>query len=589
MRKTRKIIALLLVISLMMPFIPFNIFAYTSQTSSVTITFRDNYNTEQGYVEYSVDDGSSWTKVTSNVNNQTITMAGDNFRIRIVANDGYQVDYSGISYREDTDVAGTPIELKTDTTGVAGGLTSSNGYFSSSSATAVVLEMVEFRSNDEGGNPPPSEPVGGSDDIEFDVKFTGDTSMNVWINNKEVMTDESGPVDTFTGTIEEAGYATSEETNELKFVLSYLANPVDEFVINGVSYKDGDSNVEFSGETCIITVPGAEKYTIRGEADSDYVGPKTIIWTNPDFVPEDKETEEWIEEFSLDHGSANIVKVLDENGNEAKTEGGLGDNGFGHISIMPGSKVVFEFVPEYGYQLTDIRINGQKLGLSGLANQFEFTMPNANIHFDAEFTKTEDIVKTNSKKIEGGSILLGENTLDGGSAQLAVNDVELSADKIVGFENAAGDYKISNYLDIDLYQVFYKGKDDSDDVWSNKISELDKEVTITLKLAEGVNAEDIVLVHNIHDGDKYEIIKIDSYDAKTNTITFKTKSFSNYAIAIKENTTTSYVQTNTVSTTTSTITPKTGDNIVVIAILFVISSVGIIATIIVGRKIKLKK
>ena len=38
---------------------------------------------------------------------------------------------------------------------------------------------------------------------------------------------------------------------------------------------------------------------------------------------------------------------------------------------------------------------------------------------------------------------------------------------------------------------------------------------------------------NVHDGDKYEIIKIDSYDPETNTITFKTKSFSNYAIASK--------------------------------------------------------
>ena len=31
-----------------------------------------------------------------------------------------------------------------------------------------------------------------------------------------------------------------------------------------------------------------------------------------------------------------------------------------------------------------------------------------------------------------------------------------------------------------------------------------------------------------------EIIKIDSYDPETNTITFKTKSFSNYAIATRD-------------------------------------------------------
>ena len=56
-------------------------------------------------------------------------------------------------------------------------------------------------------------------------------------------------------------------------------------------------------------------------------------------------------------------------------------------------------------------------------------------------------------------------------------------------------------------------------------------MTITIKLAEGIDANNIVIVHNIHDGEEYEIIKIDSYDKGSNTITFRTKSFSNYAIA----------------------------------------------------------
>ena len=41
-------------------------------------------------------------------------------------------------------------------------------------------------------------------------------------------------------------------------------------------------------------------------------------------------------------------------------------------------------------------------------------------------------------------------------------------------------------------------------------------------------------MHNIHDGEDFEIIPVDSYDPATNTITFKTKSFSNYAIATKD-------------------------------------------------------
>ena len=51
---------------------------------------------------------------------------------------------------------------------------------------------------------------------------------------------------------------------------------------------------------------------------------------------------------------------------------------------------------------------------------------------------------------------------------------------------------------------------------------------------DGLKLEDVVIVHNVHDGDEYEIIEITSYDEATNTITFKTKSFSGYAIALKD-------------------------------------------------------
>ena len=150
--------------------------------------------------------------------------------------------------------------------------------------------------------------------------------------------------------------------------------------------------------------------------------------------------------------------------------------------------------------------------------------------------------------------------MDSGSAQLTVKDIELTSDKIKDFEEAASGYNVSNYLDIDLYQVFYKGKNDAEDVWSNKISELDKEATITIKLEEGVDGNDIVIVHNIHDGEEFEIIPT-TYDASTHTITFKTKSFSNYAIA---------------SRTVAKSNPKTLDNIFIYVIVLIISGIGLL-------------
>jgi len=143
------------------------------------------------------------------------------------------------------------------------------------------------------------------------------------------------------------------------------------------------------------------------------------------------------------------------------------------------------------------------------------------------------------------------------------------------FESAAKDYTLSSYLDIDLYNIFYKGTNDSSDVWSTKISELDKEAIITIKLADDVDVSNIVLVHNIHDGDTYEIIEIESYDKENHTITFKTKSFSNYAIATKNTNTTEPTTTTTNNVTTNTSVPKTGDNILNYVVLLLVSVIGL--------------
>ena len=436
----------------------------------------------------------------------------------------------------------------------------------------------------------------------------------VWVNNKEVLGDSDVFQNSYSFNnidIDNAGETDENKTNVIRLQNRFGDKEVSEYTINNLSYTKNSNNVEINEQGWFITVPGATKYVISATGDSSIPTPKTIIWVNPDYVPENEADAQWVSNFTVSHGIAKVVEVYDENDNlldpnsytnQDSDEYGL-DNGFGWVNIMPGSRVVFEFVPEYGYQLTGITINETPLkAIDSNINRFEIKLPNldgGNLHFAATFTKTDDIVKADSQKVKSGEIFLGNN-LEAGSAQLTINDVELSPDKIKGFENAAGDYTISNYLDIDLYNVFYKGKNDSEDVWSNKIDEVEKEATITLKLADGLTADDIVIVHNIHNGEKYEIIQIESYDSTTNTITFKTKSFSNYAIATKttstkeENKTTNNETTkdettsnkttndDTASTnektTAASSSPKTGDNIIMWIALMLVSILGVFVT-----------
>ena len=389
--------------------------------------------------------------------------------------------------------------------------------------------------NDQGGNPPgPGPQQGGPDDIDFDITVT-DTHINAFINNALICDDRDGIFyDKFKGTIPSAGFATAEENNTLRLGAPFGDYGFLRFTINGVVYEKDDPSVQISEEdgTWTITVPGSSKYTIVGEADTSGQLARTIIWAN---VDADQENPEFAKDMQLAHGKGRIIAIYDAEGNKVN---GVIDvdpaTGMGWVPVEPGSSVVFEFVPDYGYQLTGVSANGMALEPQDTINQYVFTMPDTNIHFAAEFTKIEDIVQSNSNKVSGGSINLSGSDMLGGSAQLHVSDAELDSDKVNAFQDAAGEYTVSDYFDIDLYNVFYKGKNDAQDVWSMRVDELSDGATISIVLEEGVSAEDIVIVHNIHNGAEYEIIEIESYDPATNTITFRTSSFSSYAIAVKD-------------------------------------------------------
>lgn len=574
MKKSKIIITLLVMITLIMVyFTPFKSFANDSYNLIFTADDGHNIKIEDGHLK--VDEKYVDPKLASNINEnarfsveEDTTGSGGKFIMTIINGDEVVLNFNTAD---------------------------SYSLFASENEVKVNETVFNSETNIRVQNASQQQSqIGGPDNIEFDIAFTN-TDVNVEMNNMVVMDDfDGGPKRVFSGNVDNIGETDSSKTNILKFSPPFGSKSVIKYTINNVDYEEGDENVqvEYNEDNLkifTITVPGASKYIIRGVADESGVVPATIIWTNPDYEPKDASDAEWVSGFSIKNGMAKVIAVYDENDvlidpsqyiniGENSDEYGL-SNGFGWIKVLPEQRVVFEFVPDYGYQLTSIKLNDRIIDATGITNQFEIKILReaGNTHFSAEFTKIDDIVKAESSKIESGSIELG-NSLTGGTAQLTVNDVELSSDKIKGFEGAAGDYTISNYLDIDLYQVFYKGKNDEDDVWSNKIDELTNEATIKIKLAEGVNADDIVLIHNVHDGEEYEIIEIESYDPETNTITFKTKSFSNYAIATKAS-----------ATNKEKTNPKTGDIIAVFFAIFVVSMGGLITTQRMKKKVNISK
>ena len=394
-------------------------------------------------------------------------------------------------------------------------------------------------------------------DIQIEGTYNG-FGMEISLNGVRVG-EESANVK---GTAK--GYIVGEIKNKITIQLAFGDGNIGSVTINGTNMtlpEGTQDRVEFE-------VDPASKYTIvvtKSQNTSNV--PKTIIWDS------DKTNNSNIKDNELlKNGTIEILDVKDPNGNSVGFDNVNQDlkKNNGWASIIPGSKVILKLKPDYGYQLTEIFINDEKLVAGKEQSTFEYIMPNTNVHISGIFEKVDDKVNAKSDKVKNGTIEIGGKEIDSGSVVLSVNDVTLSKEQISNFEEKATGYEISSYLDIKLDQILYKGT--KDDVWINKLDELKNEATITLQLESGVNGNEVVIVHEKHDG-TYEIIPT-NYNPETNTITFKTSSFSNYAIASKVITT----EQNNIAN------PKTGDNVIIYIILFIVASIGIITLVIVNTK-----
>lgn len=257
----------------------------------------------------------------------------------------------------------------------------------------------------------------------------------------------------------------------------------------------------------------------------------------------------------------------------------------GSMVVTEGAEVTLKIVPDYGYQATSFGINGSDLITGDNISEFTFVIREGNAHIGAKVTAVENDVKSTSNAVTGGELILPDGEISTGTARLSVSDANISEEKQEAFEQQAGDeYEISSILNVGLNQVFYKGNNGSD-VWTGEaLEELNGEAAVGLALKEKIDPENAVIIHNIHDGEKFETIDIRGYDPDTNAVYFPAKTFSNYAIAVKKDSTTD--STNSTDKTESeneaeTVisdnesSPKTGDTIVMYSSIFAVAVFGI--------------
>ena len=366
---------------------------------------------------------------------------------------------------------------------------------------------------------------------------TKSVQINTNISARVVFGDHIENVDEVIGTefmVSTAGDSGNVDENMLVYVSvepDFLAN----VKLTAVEINGAAQTITSATGRNVYTLSTAESYTINitGTAATMY----NINWSNPGYTDPNTPND-----VKIVNGTARVIKVYDNatsmtdiSASVSCVANGCVDNDTkeGSIHFEKGNVIVFEFVPKYGYQLTSVSMNGMPLTPQANANQYvlDTADANGNGHFSATFTKVSDVVKTNTSAISSGVLDLSSGAIDAGTGRLSVDDFTPSTEQTAKFEDAASGYEIADYLDLNMQQIFYKGSDDDTNVWTNDLSQLAADANISLVLAEGVDGNDVAIVHEKSDG-SCELIT-GTYDADTQTVSFATDGFSNYAIAYR--------------------------------------------------------
>lgn len=566
--------ALCLIMNLMFPIFK----AYAAEKNEVTLNFTNGTITD-GKVVYTSSGESNKGEIELVAKNNM-----DSYDSQAISENDMKIDLNEKDYYLKT-ASKISVENPDEIPGAAANTSYNALYigdtrFDVTSNPYVKLDTAQFSGTlnirlQKESAPSPSYP----DNISIKATYDG-SGMEVYLNTAKIG-DELNKIEE-TG----KGYASGEINNLISIQLAFGDGNIGSVTVNGekINIPEGTKDrLEFS-------VAPASEYVIvvtkaKNSSSSDV--PRTIIWDS------DKNNNSSLKDNEiLKNGSIEILDIKDKSGNsiglnEVKQDT-TKNNGW--ASILPGYKVILKLKPDYGYQLTSIKINDETLTAKEEESTFEYTMPDTNVHLSGIFEKVDNKVTADTEKVKEGKIEISESEIDSGSVVLSVSDAALTEEQTAKFKEKTEGYEISTFLGISLDKVVYKGTEN--DVWSKKLNDLKNKATITLKLEEKINGNEIKIIHEKSDG-TFEIIPAD-YNASENTITFKTSSFSNYAIASKtenniESKENNKEENNNNENIENTVIPKTGDNIMKYAIIFVLVALILAGFLAYNQKKKSKK
>lgn len=387
--------------------------------------------------------------------------------------------------------------------------------------TMIPAQKVLAEGGSGGEIQPPQPPASqeielileGNAKDKFDTLIaTGDTANNIYVKVNEDTSYQkiNDLIKSKMVTVSQDGrYQFDKSVTKVSLYVKYDANYMVQFMPNvaGMGFSEN--------APLVLDGSGSQHIQIDKKVN-------TITWAYDDV--------RYGKDAYLEHGTAEIIAVngtpvaqLPKDPDNFAANAGNKDGG--HFAADPGSKITIKLTPDYGYQLSGVKLNGgATLEAQKDVSTFTFTMPDTSVHFKGIFTKSEDAVVTTGNTVKNAAIANGANATNSGNLELKVSDnTEYNTAAATAL---VSDAVAAEAVDLSLNQVVSKGNGTN---WETGITEFEKPITLSLALKDYDANYDYTVVRN-HNG---KLTALDT-TAINGTVSFATNQFSTYVIVKKE-------------------------------------------------------
>lgn len=458
-------------------------------------TYDDTYKNKYGTIQYSTnyrDNSTSaeWKEISEltasdNQGKSKYTIQGENVYIKITYAQGstYKAAIpNGVEVKD-----GVPIEI-----------TGGHIEFTDTSAGG----------GSQGGNPP--QPTGVSLQFEGNA-WSSYQNMKLYAGLELYVNPDNTGFVTLTDLLNQ---------NKAAFDESGMVCLLDESVTSVSIYaqleKKDEYEIQFHGATQAVGTSEDTAITVNGtqhiQIDRKCL---TVTWAYDDTYGEDGR---------IEHGTAEIIKINGQDVSQmtfSNFANNPGDKSGGHLAVKRDDVVTIKLIPDYGYQLTGVTLNGGvTLAPQAEVFTFTFTMPDTNVHFKGIFKQTQDEINTSGTKVFSASVENGANAAPSGNLRLTVEDSDANTtNALAQVENAVSAEAVNLTLD----QIVSKGDGTN---WENPVTQFGQPVKMNLKVVDYDTAAGYAVVRE-HDGN---LTNLPTSVSEDGTLTFETNQFSTYFI-----------------------------------------------------------